>query len=411
MSENNNNQYLQTNSPLAHAQRIAVVVLDGLGDSILSLPAIRFLVKACPQSEVVVIASPLGAPVFVGTAQTIVLNPKEANFKAKLTEALKSGHFDGALSFTEKGYALSAVYQSGIPVRCGFFPGWSQPLKSLALLWQINYRAYYCNNPRLDQKIHQTARFFLLLEKLGLKVPAEADFPDLTLKLGDEQLAQGRQALAQALGLEEGELKNRRPCAIQLMPRWNQEIGTLIKNREHSDIANNTSTQENTSNQHFSPYWPLLQSAALLYKKLCQGGYMPIFTCAPHDRVWVDTFAQDLQHSLREENERRIKGKEAEQNLVAEENVPVFSNGNLYIVAAFFRNCLFLVTPDGGSAHIAATVKLPEVVFFPADNAERNITRWKPWRVPCEVVVKQDKNQDDETLSQNLYEACKKICP
>lgn len=412
MSEHNCSPYLQANSPLISAQRIAVVVLDGLGDSILSLPAIRFLVKACPQSEILVIASRLGAPVFAGTAQTIAFNPKETDFKAKLTATLQKGHFDAVLCFTEKGYALSAVYQSGIPVRCGFFPGWSQPLKSLALLWQLNYRVPFSNNPHINQKIHQTARFFLLLEKLGIKTPTEEDFPDLTLELSAEQLAQGRQTLAKALGLEESELKSRRICAIQLMPRWHQQISALAKKCEPSEVNSATSSPQTVAaNEHFSPYWPLLQSAALLYKKLRQGGYTPVLSCAPNDRMWVEAFAKDLQRNIREENCRETNEKGIESSPATEVSVPVFSNGDLYIFAAFLKNCLFLVTPDGGSAHVAAAIKLPEVVFFPADNIERNLIRWKPWRTTCEVIIKQDKNQDDETLSQNLYEACKKICP
>lgn len=54
MSEDNYRQFLQANSPLIKAKKIAVVVLDGLGDSILSLPAVRFLIKACPQSETMI---------------------------------------------------------------------------------------------------------------------------------------------------------------------------------------------------------------------------------------------------------------------------------------------------------------------------------------------------------------------
>lgn len=410
MLEKNYSQYLQNNSPLINAKKIAIMVLDGLGDSILSLPAIRFLIKACPQSKILVIASKLGAPVFVGTAETIAFSPKEPNFKSKLNDTLRNSHFDAVLCFTEKGYALSAVYQSGIPVRCGFFPGLSQPLKSLALLWQLNYRVPFSNNPHVDQKIHQTTRFFLLLEKLGIKIPAEADFPDLTLELSPEYLTKGRQALAASLGLTEAELKSRRLCAIQLMPRWHSEISALAKNGTRPNISSQTSSQTADQDKHFSPYWPLLQSAALLYKKLCQGGYAPIFSCAPNDRVWVDIFAEDLRRNLREEKELIAAADGATQS-ATEINVPVFSNGDLYIFAAFLKNCRFLVTPDGGSAHVAAAIKLPEVVFFPADNLKRNLTRWKPWRTTCEVVVKQDKNQDDETLSQNLYEACKKICP
>ena len=404
MSESFNSQFCQVNSPLINAKKIAVVVFDGLGDSILSLPAIRFLVKACPQSDILVIASQLGAPIFSDTAETLTFNPKEADFKSKLISALKNGHFDVVICFTEKGYALSAVFQSGIPVRCGFFPGFSQPLKSLALLWQLNYRVPFSNNPKIDQKIHQTARFFLLLEKLGLKMPAEADFPDLTFNLTNEQLAQGRQAMEKALDLDENELKSRRICAIQLMPRWHKDIAVLAQ-------TSNTTLATAKSN-HFSPYWPLLQSAALLYKKLRQSGYTPIFTCAPADRIWVDTFIQDLRHNLEEENNSKLSNlKETATITETTDNIAVFSDGNVRLFAAFLKNCRFLVTPDGGSAHVAAAVKLPEVVFFPDDNLERNLTRWKPWRTTCEVVVKKEKHQDNETLSQNLYEACKKICP
>ncbi|MGN0013085.1 MAG: glycosyltransferase family 9 protein [Candidatus Bruticola sp.] len=405
MSETNYSSYIETNSPLIKAKKIAVVVLDGLGDSILSLPAIRFLIKACPQSKILVIASSLGAPVFAGTAQTIVFNPKEPDFKAKLTAALQNGHFDAVLCFTEKGYALSAVYQSGIPVRCGFFPGWSQPLKSLALLWQINYRAYYYNDPRIDQKIHQTARLFLLLKKLGLKTPAEENFPDLTLELSAEQLAQGRQALAQALGLPESELSKHKICAIQLLPRWSKAIMNWAQSGyANKKLTDSSSVSEIQTNQS-SVYWRLLKPIALLYKKLLQGKYIPIFSCAPADRIWADVFIEDLSNDIKRDDTFTVADKKAANQ------IPIFSQPDLYAFAAFLKGCNFLVTPIGGSAHLAAAIKLPEVVFFPPENLKHELTRWKPWRTTCEVVVKQDKNQDDETLSQNLYEACKKICP
>ncbi len=405
MSETNYSSYLQANSPLIKAKKIAVVVLDGLGDSILSLPAIRFLVRACSQSEIVVIASKLGAPVFAGTAQTIAFNPKETDFKAKLTETLRKGHFDAVLCFTEKGYALSAVYRSGIPIRCGFFPGWSQPLKSLALLWQLNYRAYYYNDPRVDQRIHQIARLFLLLEKLGLKTPTEENFPELTLELSAEQLAQGRQALAKALGLEESELSKHKICVIQLLPRWNKTIMLWAQsgyvNKELIDSAYISEIQTD----QYSVYWKLLKPIALLYKKLLQGKYVPIFSCAPVDRMWVDVFIKDLSNNLKRDDTFAVVDKKTVSQ------IPIFSQPDLYTFAAFLKGCNFLVTPIGGSAHLAAAIKLPEVVFFPPENLKHELTRWKPWRTTCEVVVKQDKNQDDETLSQNLYEACKKICP
>ncbi|MGM9999494.1 MAG: glycosyltransferase family 9 protein [Candidatus Bruticola sp.] len=403
----NCNELLKADSPLIGAHNIAVVVLDGLGDSILALPALRFLIKACPQSKITVIASKLGAPVFADITEVAIFDPKEIGFKNKLTSTLKQGKFQAVLSFTEKGFALSSVFRSGAPVRCGFFPGLSQPLKSLSLLWQINYRVPFSNDPRQDAHLHQTARFFLLLEKLGVKVPAEADYPDLTFNFTQQELKEGHKAYIETLELNQTapdscNLNDIKSCALQLMPRWNPNIlGIIDKQNLISAPPVSQTSHENRDN--YSPYWPLLQPVAKLYEKLLDDKFRPIITCAPGDRLWADRFAADLAVYLSQKN----KYAQERQQI----KVPIFSCADLRLFAAFLKNCRFMISPDGGSAHTAAAVGLPSVVFFPAENFERNTTRWKPWRNSCQLVARQEKNQDDEKFSNTLYEACKKICP
>ncbi|MGM9992995.1 MAG: glycosyltransferase family 9 protein [Candidatus Bruticola sp.] len=402
----NRSEFLNADSPLIKARRIAVVVLDGLGDSILSLPCLRFLVKACPQSSVTVMASKLGAPVFADTAEVMIFDTKAADFKKQLTAALKRGNFQAVLSFTEKGYALSSVFRSGAPVRCGFFPGLSQPLKSLSLLYQLNYRVPFSNNPHQDAHLHQTARFFLLLKKLGVKVPPETDWPDLTFQFTQEEIERGRQAYLQTLELTMPQSSSVvKSCALQLMPRWHPDIAATISQQASiSEVHTQRSQPESPNDTSFSPYWPLLQPVIKLYAKLLNGGFYPIITCAPNDRIWVDQFAADLTVYLN----GHAQYSEKPNSYI---KVPVFSDHNLRLFASFLRNCRFMISPDGGSAHTAAAVSLPSVVFFPAESFERNTTRWKPWRTLCQLVARQEKNQDDEKFSQIIYEACKKICP
>jgi ADP-heptose:LPS heptosyltransferase len=67
----------------------------------------------------------------------------------------------------------------------------------------------------------------------------------------------------------------------------------------------------------------------------------------------------------------------ANSGLVA---APTASLSDLIAVLAL---CRAFVGADGGALHIAAGLGLPVVGLY----EERKVKRWRPWRVPCELVV------------------------
>ena len=401
-------ELLLPDSPLIKAKKIAVVRLDGLGDSILALPALRLLQKACPWAEITVIASQIGAPVFQDTFETAVFNLKETGFTAKLAEFLKGRSYDVIFSFTEKGQTLEAIRLSGVNCRCGFFPGISQPLKSLSLLRQLNHRVYFNNTPGRSNKLHETERFCLLLAELGMKIPPVSELPDLTFKLSQPELESGQKVFKDTVNLKTAGhasiAKEGAPavapspkafCAIQLMPRWHSNLPTVIKSQTTLPALG---TDSPLHNRRFSFFWPLLHPVVELYIKLLGQQIQPIFTFAPPDQEWVKLFLQDFSTAF-------------PYNPPA----PHFSTQDLRLFCAFLKNCAFMVTPDGGAAHLAAAASLPVIAIFPAKNVKANVSRWKPWRVPCQVVVrdqeKQDKQNEAEEFVKDLYEASLKTCP
>jgi ADP-heptose:LPS heptosyltransferase len=56
--------------------------------------------------------------------------------------------------------------------------------------------------------------------------------------------------------------------------------------------------------------------------------------------------------------------------------------------AALLSQCRQLVTIDTGAAHMASALGVPVVDVFPERNHQHCVRRWRPWRVPSEVVLK-----------------------
>lgn len=180
----------------------AILRLDALGDSLLALPAVEALARAWPRTRLVVVASALGAPVFEECAEVWV---GAENLAARLRQA----GCEVVLSFSEKRRALSAAARSGAPIRVGFDPGWTQPLKSLWLRTALTHRVPWPNDPTRDPGMHEVERFFLQLKALGLDFPHPP--PPLRLAPSDSDRAWARDLLG-SFGSS--------PVAVQWMPRW-----------------------------------------------------------------------------------------------------------------------------------------------------------------------------------------------
>lgn len=374
-------------SPLRRLKNLVVIRLDGIGDSLLCLPVLRFIKDACPGLKITVAASPAAAEVFRDDAEVIVFNAKEPGPAARLASQLKAGNFDGAVSFTEKGYALEGLRRSGIPLRAGFFPGLSQPFKAAACLLQLTDRVSWSNSPKAGHRLHEVQRFFLLTEKLGLATPER--LPSSRLHLTEEEQQRGNANVFRMLetACAEPSLADGRVCAIQLMPRWNSIISQM-------SFSDPDSLSENAA-----ALSGLLAPVASAYRTLLAQNCFPIFSCAPSDQIWAEIFLNNLRRSL----------PEAGLQLKSDTEIPLFCSTSLHDFAAFLRSCAFLLSPDGGAVHVAAAVNTPVLAVFPDTNLEACLARWKPWQTECKVIVRETAGtpaENEEKLKNALVRAC-----
>ncbi len=184
----------------------AVIRLDALGDSLLSLPAVQALAQAWPQTRLVVVASPVGAPVFASCAE--VWEAPAGVKPGELGQRLRQAGCQAVLVFTEKRFGVALASSSRAPIRVGFDPGLTQPLKTLWLRRALTHRVPWPNDPRRDPGMHEVERYLLLLRVLGLEVPAP---PPLRLQPSEQDLEYAHQVLKEF---------PTRPVALQWMPRW-----------------------------------------------------------------------------------------------------------------------------------------------------------------------------------------------
>ncbi|CAN0475566.1 unnamed protein product, partial [Phaeothamnion confervicola] len=186
--------------------RVCVVRLDALGDTLLSTPAIQLLQGA--GHDVTVLTSPVGTSLLRGLAPAIeVAGDESARAIATRIRRLQP---EAALIFTEKRRGLSGAYQAGVPIRIGFDPGLTQPLKSLWLKLALTDRVLFQNSPKVDPGLHEVQRYRSLVEKLVPDLNAKT--PGLFMQFSPEE--------TQMAEVWVRENCPSRPLGIQLTPKW-----------------------------------------------------------------------------------------------------------------------------------------------------------------------------------------------
>lgn len=186
--------------------RVCVVRLDALGDTLLSTPAIQLLRGA--GHEVTVLTSPVGTSLLRGLAPAIEVAPDESS--RAIATRIRRLQPDAALIFTEKRRGLSAAYQAGVPIRIGFDPGLTQPLKSLWLKLALTDRVLFQNSPKVDPGLHEVQRYRSLVEKLVPDLNAKT--PGLFMEFSPEETRMAQ------VWVDEN--CPSRPLGLQLTPKW-----------------------------------------------------------------------------------------------------------------------------------------------------------------------------------------------
>ena len=195
---------MKTISPQGY--KVCVIRLDALGDTLLSTPALALMTGA--GCQVTVITHPVGTPVLSGLTQTLEVTRETS--ASHIGAAIAELGPDAVLVFSEKRRAISAAYRSRVPLRVGFDPGMSQPLKSLSVRLALTRRVPFANRLDCDPGMHEAERY---------QKQVAALFPELVGELPPLHLRVPRREHVQASDWLTAH-KLERPLALQLTPKW-----------------------------------------------------------------------------------------------------------------------------------------------------------------------------------------------
>jgi ADP-heptose:LPS heptosyltransferase len=163
---------------LGTLKRVALVRLDALGDTLLTTPALRLLLEQLPEADVLALTHPVGSPILRPLCSVAEVSPRDS--WRSLGRRLAAFQPDAVFCCSEKRRAGLATWASGAPLRVGFDPGWSQPLKSLAARALFHRTVPIDNNPARASVLHEAERYVRLVAA-GLDSPAPRDVPPLLL--------------------------------------------------------------------------------------------------------------------------------------------------------------------------------------------------------------------------------------
>lgn len=329
--------------PVTAPKKILIIRLDGLGDSLLTLPLVAALKAAWPNCEITYLASRRGAPVFAADERVDQLWVRELSEMSR-ADKLALGRQIGETGFSvvfclnEKFWPSVWTRMSGAAVRLGFDPGWRQLPKTVLRRLTLTHRLPAANDPGLPS-IHEVERYAALA---NLADPALAALGPLDLRLPSTATAEALATLTQALSPSEAGLI---PVAMHLSAKWTSEG------------------------------WPpdsCLAVAAAVLEKF--PSLFLLVTAGPSEQCFFAGAAQRLP-----------QGRFLLQTDLTFERW-----------AALLANCRALLTMDTGAVHLAAAVGTPVVDVFPQLNFAHASSRWAPWQVPHRIVQRPGPGQANQ---------------
>jgi len=160
-------------------KNILVRGVNWIGDSVMTLPAMRALRKALPEAKISLLIKPWVAPVFENNPdidESIIYgdNHKGIIGKIKLSRTLSKKDFCGAVLLQNAFDAALITFLAGIKNRAGY----KRDGRGFLLTAAVNV-------PPDEKKVHQIYYYLNLIEQLGLTVQYSTPYLHLTL---DERL-------------------------------------------------------------------------------------------------------------------------------------------------------------------------------------------------------------------------------
>ncbi|MDD2556830.1 MAG: lipopolysaccharide heptosyltransferase II [Desulfuromonas sp.] len=320
-----------TTGALDKSKKILVRGTNWIGDAVMTTPALAELRSRCPQAEIVMLANPLVAPLFQHhpAVDRVLVYAKKGRHSGirgffRMAQELRHERFDAALLLQNAIEAALLTFAARIPRRAGY---------------ATDGRRLFLTDPVVvsaaDKKLHHTAYYLTLLDRLGLRSKAAMQNPDihltskLILHLTEEERAWARTTLGSEnmIALNPG-------AAYGSAKRWFPERFAAV--------------------------------ADALAKRF---GVKIVLTGGPAEREIGDDIATLMQHDC--------------INMVGKTDVRQ--------MMALLGACRLLITNDSGPMHVAAALNVPIVaVFGPTDHtttspasAQVKIVRKEVECAPC----------------------------
>jgi heptosyltransferase II len=158
-------------------KNVLVRGVNWIGDSIMTLPALRALKNGLPDVRISLLVKPWVAPVFENNPfidEIIMYDDKHKGARGKLRLAfmLRKKNFCGAILLQNAFDAALVAFLAGIKERAGYRRDGRGFLLTTAV-----------PTPRNEKKVHQIYYYLSLIEQLGMK--AEYSVPDIYLSLAE----------------------------------------------------------------------------------------------------------------------------------------------------------------------------------------------------------------------------------
>ena len=321
--------------------RILIIRLDGLGDTLLTLPLLTGLKTCWPACHITYIASPLGAGVFADDSRidelwVESLAAMNRHQKWQLAGRIRGETFDAVICLNEKFWPTIWTACSGARFRLSFDPGRTQPLRALLRRSTLSHRLRSANDPSLVS-IHEVERYAGLAALVGCRAAAGP----MRFSLAAGAVDWARQLMA--------EQSAQIPVCLHLSPKWASEG------------------------------WPVSTAAAVARQLLERFPALFLYvTAGPgEDRYWSGA-----------------------DELLPAGRFRLCNNLSLAEWAALLSQCRALVSMDTGAVHLAAAVNTPVVDVFPELNFLHASSRWAPWQVPHRIVRRPSAERTTEFMSE-----------
>ena len=311
-------------------KRILIIRLDGLGDTLLTLPLLDGLKTCWPDCEITFLASPRGTPVFeadhrvdqLWTVEPASMSKKE---KIALGQRIRTAAFDGVFCLNEKFWPAIWTWMSYAPICVGFDPGWTQPPKALLRRLTLTHRLPNPNDPALPS-IHEVERYAALAALAGC--PDASGPSRLAVSAAARDWADAAMA---SLNLTDAQV----PVCLHLSAKWASE-----------------GWDDRTC----------LKAAGSLIARFPD--LFLVVTAGPGE----DRFFQDAA------------------SVLPADRFHLFTALDLSQWAALMEKCRALVSMDTGAVHLAAAVNVPVAAVFPELNFIHASSRWSPWQVAHLII-------------------------